>query len=154
MILAVDGVCIGLCAGAEVGYEEAERYLPRNLCPLIKSFVGFKLAKVCPYVETTDLIVGETTCDGKKKTYEIFNELTKKVYAMEVPNMKNSEDIQLWFEELKKFKIKLEEVSGKKLEPEKLKEAIEVVNNKRKALIRLKQLRTYNPPPISGLDAY
>ena len=67
IVLAVDGVCIGLCAGAEVGSEEAEKYIPRNSCALIKEFMGFKLAGLCPYVELTDLIVGETTCDGKKK---------------------------------------------------------------------------------------
>ena len=74
IILAVGGACVGLCAGAEVGSEEAERVLPRNTCALIKSFVGFTLAKLCPYTEACDLVVGETTCDGKKKTYEIFNE--------------------------------------------------------------------------------
>jgi len=83
IILAADGVCIGLCAGAEVGTSEAEKFIPRNTCALIKAFMGFKLAGLCPYVESTDLIVGETTCDGKKKAYEIFNEITKKVYVME-----------------------------------------------------------------------
>ncbi|MBP8625395.1 MAG: hypothetical protein KBI10_01705 [Syntrophorhabdales bacterium] len=37
MILAVDGVSVGLCAGAEFNFEGAEGLLPRNLCPLIKS---------------------------------------------------------------------------------------------------------------------
>ena len=70
LVLAVDAVYVGLCAGAELGFEEAEKYLPRNTCSLIKSAFGFKLAKVCPYIEATDLIVGENTCDGKKKAYE------------------------------------------------------------------------------------
>lgn len=89
IVLAVDGVCIGLCAGAEVGTDEAEKFIPRNTCAIIKAFMGFKLAGLCPYVELTDLLVGETTCDGKKKAYEIFNEVTKKVYVMEIPNMKS-----------------------------------------------------------------
>ena len=38
-------------------------------------FMGFKLGKVCPYVESADLVVGETTCDGKKKAYELLGEL-------------------------------------------------------------------------------
>ncbi|MDA8087515.1 MAG: hypothetical protein M0Z75_12525, partial [Nitrospiraceae bacterium] len=29
IVLAADGVCIGLCAGAEVGSEEAEKFIPR-----------------------------------------------------------------------------------------------------------------------------
>ncbi len=153
IILAVDGICIGLCAGAEVGFDEAEKFVPRNLCPLIKAFIGFKLSGLCPYVQLTDLIVGETTCDGKKKAYEIFEEITKKVYVMEVPNMKEEKDRELWLSEVYKFKKKMEQISGKTLTLENLKEAVKTVNEKRRALQRLNQLRAYDPPPISGLDA-
>ena len=72
IIRALGGVAVGLCAGAEWAYDEVERLLPANTCALIKSFMGFKLGKVCPYVESADLIIGETTCDGKKKAYELF----------------------------------------------------------------------------------
>ena len=153
IILAADGVCIGLCAGAEVGSSEAERFIPRNTCALIKAFMGFKLAGLCPYVELTDLIVGETTCDGKKKAYEIFNDITKKVYVMELPDMKSDEDRRLWLAEVRKFKDKMEEISGKKIKLEELKKAASVVNAKRKALQRLSGLRSADPSPISGLDA-
>ena len=40
IVLAADAVCVGLCAGAEIGKEAAEKILPRNTCALIKSFVG------------------------------------------------------------------------------------------------------------------
>ena len=141
IILAADGVCIGLCAGAEVGSSEAERFIPRNTCALIKAFMGFKLAGLCPYVELTDLIVGETTCDGKKKAYEIFNDITKKVYVMELPDMKSDEDRRLWLAEVRKFKDKMEEISGKKIKLEELKKAASVVNAKRKALQQRQHLR-------------
>ena len=51
IIRALGGQCVGLCAGAEWAYGEVERILPQNTCALIKSFMGFKLGKVCPYVE-------------------------------------------------------------------------------------------------------
>ncbi|MBI4824677.1 MAG: 2-hydroxyacyl-CoA dehydratase [Nitrospirae bacterium] len=153
IVLSVDGVCIGLCAGAEVGSGEAEKFIPRNTCALIKAFMGFKLSGLCPYVETTDLIVGETTCDGKKKAYEIFGGITKKVYVMEVPHMKTAEDMKLWLSEVKRFKDKMEELSGKRITVENLKKATSVVNAKRKALQRLSRLRAADPAPISGLDA-
>jgi len=152
LILAVDGLCIGLCAGADVGTEEAEKYLPRNTCALIKAFMGFKLAGLCPYVESSDLIIGETTCDGKKKAYEILNEITGKVYVMELPNMKAEEGKRLWRSEVKKLADKLTEVSGKKITLEKLNEAATVVWEKRRALQRLSALRASDPSPISGLD--
>ncbi len=153
IVLAVDGVCIGLCAGAEVGNEEAERYIPRNTCALIKGFMGFKLAGLCPYVELTDLIVGETTCDGKKKAYEIFNEITKKVYVMEIPNAKGPKGRELWESEVVRFREKMEALSGKKVTVENLKKGMALVNAKRKALQRLSALRAADPAPISGLDA-
>ena len=153
LILAVDGVCIGLCAGAEVGSDETEKYIPRNTCALIKAFMGFKLSGLCPYVQTTDLIVGETTCDGKKKAYEIFDEITKKVFVMEVPNKKGADGIALWRNEVKRFAKKLEGLSRKTISLEKLKEGSRIVNQKRKALQRLSNLRASDPPPISGLDA-
>ncbi len=153
LVLAANGVNIGLCAGADAGADEAEKFIPRNTCALIKAFMGFKLAGLCPYVETTDLIVGETTCDGKKKAYEIFNDITKKVYVMELPNMKSEQGKVLWLEEVKKFKEKMEQLSGKKITIEELRKSAALVNGKRKALKRLSGLRAFDPTPISGLDA-
>jgi benzoyl-CoA reductase/2-hydroxyglutaryl-CoA dehydratase subunit BcrC/BadD/HgdB len=154
LILALDGVCIGLCAGADVGSDEAEKFLPRNTCALIKAFMGFKLAGLCPYIQTTDLIVGETTCDGKKKAYEIFDEVTGgKMHVMEIPNMKGEDGRTLWRNEVKRFAEKLEAANGKKIVLEKLKEASKIVNDRRKALQRLSLQRSFDPSPISGLDA-
>ncbi|HMK55556.1 MAG TPA: double-cubane-cluster-containing anaerobic reductase [Dissulfurispiraceae bacterium] len=153
LVLAVDGVCIGLCAGAEVGSDEAEKYVPRNTCALIKAFLGFKLAGLCPYVELTDLIVGETTCDGKKKAYEIFDDITGKVYVMELPNMKGENGRKMWRSEIKRFADRLEALTGNEITLEKLRESSKLVNAKRKALQRLSALRAADPAPISGLDA-
>lgn len=154
LILSLDGVCIGLCAGVDVGSDEAEKYIPRNTCALIKAFMGFKLAGLCPYVQTTDLIVGETTCDGKKKAYEIFDEITGgKMYVMEVPNKKGEDGKTLWWNEVKRFADRLETLTGKKITIEKLKEASKIVNERRKALQRLSLLRSFDPAPVSGLDA-
>lgn len=153
LVLAVDAVCIGLCAGAELGFEEAEKFLPRNTCSLIKAAFGFKLAKVCPYIETTDLVVGENTCDGKKKAYESYKDIIGNLYVMDLPQMKSAEGRALLKAEYKKFAQKLEQMSGKKITVENLKNGIEIANNKRKAIHRMASLRSADPTPISGLDA-
>jgi benzoyl-CoA reductase/2-hydroxyglutaryl-CoA dehydratase subunit BcrC/BadD/HgdB len=75
LVLAVEGVMVGLCAGADFATDEVEKLLPRNTCALIKSTFGFKLGQVCPYLEACDLVIGENTCDGKKKAYEILGDL-------------------------------------------------------------------------------
>jgi benzoyl-CoA reductase/2-hydroxyglutaryl-CoA dehydratase subunit BcrC/BadD/HgdB len=152
LILAVGGTCVGLCAGAEIGIDEAEKVLPRNTCALIKSFMGFKLAGLCPYIQASDLVVGETTCDGKKKAYEILNEY-KETYIMEIPQMKTERDRALWRGEIIQFKKKVEEITGRKITVKNLREGIKIANDKRRALQRLSALRKAVPAPISGLDA-
>src|SRR4030042_27717 len=153
LILAADAISVGLCAGADFGIEEAEKLLPRNTCALIKSFFGFKLSKVCPYIEASDLVVGETTCDGKKKAYEIFKGIQPNLYVMEVPQMKEPKDRELLKEEYTRFKAELENLTGITIDAERLKKGITTVNNRRKALYHLARLRAADPSPISGLDA-
>lgn len=152
LIIAAGGICVGLCAGAQVAEEAAEQYLPRNLCALIKSSLGFKLAKVCPYIEACDLVVGETTCDGKKKYYEILDQF-QPVHVMELPQRKDEADRTLWRSEVRRLAARLEELTGRGLEEAALREAIRVVNEKRRALQRLAELRKSDPPVISGRDA-
>jgi len=152
IVLAAGGIQVGLCAGAEIGKGEAEKVLPRNTCALIKSFVGFKLSRLCPFIESCDLIVGETTCDGKKKAYEIFSDYSP-VYVMEIPQMKNASDRELWKSEVLRFKSQVEETTGNKITPDALREAIHLVNDRRRVLQRLNRLRAAVPAPISGRDA-
>lgn len=137
--------------GVEMMVAAAERLLPRNLCPLIKSSVGFKLEKLCPYIEVADLLLGETTCDGKKKTWEILFEHVP-LCVMELPQKKSKRDLELWEGELWDFLQKVQELTNKEVTPEGLREAIEVFDRKRQALQRLFDLRRCDPVPISGLD--
>src|SRR5450759_963299 len=152
IVRALGALDIGLCAGAEWGYNEVEKVLPRNTCALIKSFVGFKMDRVCPYVESADLVIGETTCDGKKKAYEVFGEMAP-VYVMELPQMKRPDDMKLWRAEIDRLVAKLEEVTGNKLTPENLAKGIQEVNDKRRAPQHLNAARKASPAPISGKDA-
>jgi benzoyl-CoA reductase/2-hydroxyglutaryl-CoA dehydratase subunit BcrC/BadD/HgdB len=150
---AADATMVGLCGGADFSIPDAEKTLPQNLCPLIKSFYGFKVGLTCPYFQSCDFVVGETTCDGKKKVYELLNEEIP-TYVIEIPHKPDTaQGRSLWLKELEEFKADLERVTGNKITAEKLKESIELINNKRKALRRLSDLRKNAPSPISGLDA-
>jgi benzoyl-CoA reductase/2-hydroxyglutaryl-CoA dehydratase subunit BcrC/BadD/HgdB len=152
VVLASGSACVGICGGADWGAAEAEKVLPRNICPLIKSFMGFKLTRVCPYFESSDLIVGETTCDGKKKAYEVLGDITD-VYMMHTPQMKDNAGRKLWLEEVKRFKEKMEELTGNKIGAEEISRGISIVNAKRAALKRMNEARKADPVPISGKDA-
>ncbi|MDM7996380.1 MAG: double-cubane-cluster-containing anaerobic reductase [Acidobacteriota bacterium] len=152
VIVAGGGICVGLCAGADFSVPTGERIVPRNLCALIKSAVGFKAGNVCPYFQVADLVVGETTCDGKKKTWEILDEYIP-TYVMDLPNSRTAADRDLWISELKRFVAKVEETTGNSITPKKLAEATSLINSKREVLQRLYDLRKARPAPISGLDA-
>ena len=153
IVRAADATLVGLCTGADFATEEVEKLLPRNTCSLIKSAFGFKLGKVCPYIESADMIVGENTCDGKKKSYEIFNELVPNLYVMDLPQMKSTEGRALLKSEYLRFKEAVEQLTGVTIDAERLKRGIEIANNKRKSIHRLAGLRKADPSPISGLDA-
>jgi benzoyl-CoA reductase/2-hydroxyglutaryl-CoA dehydratase subunit BcrC/BadD/HgdB len=153
IIFALDGIGVGLCGGTNFSDYAIEGVLPANLCPLIKSAVGFKRGKICPYFECLDLLIGETTCDGKKKAWEILGKETE-MYIMEIPQCKERiQAKELFFKELKALVKKLEDLSGKKLTVENLKPTMIKIEKKRELLRRIYELRKNNPPPISGKDA-
>ena len=151
--LAARATLVGLCSGADFAMEEVDKILPRNTCALIKSSFGFKLGKVCPYLESADMIVGENTCDGKKKAYESLGDLVDNLYVMDLPQVKSEHGRALLRSEYTRFKEAVEKLTGVTMSPESLKEAIQTVNAKRAALHRLSALRKADPAPISGLDA-
>ncbi len=72
VVIAADGIVTGLCGGSQFWVPAGETVLPRSTCPLIKASVGARLSKTCPFFRIADMYVGETTCDGKKKAYEIL----------------------------------------------------------------------------------
>ena len=128
IVLACDGIPVGLCSGADWATDKVEEHLPRNTCPLIKSF------------------------DGKKKAYEFFA-TQKNMYVMDIPNVHDESTLVTWKAEVKKLADKIEEECGVKITPERLKAAIHAVNEKRRALQRLAATRAADPAPISGLDS-
>lgn len=152
VILATKAIGVGLCSGSQFWIEDGEKVLPRNLCPLVKAFAGAKAGLTCPYFQSCDMIVGETTCDGKKKAWEIMEEYMP-VHVMELPQMKREKNFEQWEDEIKIFIKRMEELTGNKVTVENLKRAIDVCNRKRRALKRLYDLRKNIPSPISGLDS-
>ncbi|QQY79278.1 benzoyl-CoA reductase/2-hydroxyglutaryl-CoA dehydratase subunit BcrC/BadD/HgdB [Keratinibaculum paraultunense] len=152
VILATKAIGVGLCSGSQFWIEDGEKILPRNICPLVKAFTGAKIGLTCPYFQSCDMIVGETTCDAKKKAWEIMDEYIP-VHVMELPQMKREKNIKQWEDEIRIFINRMEELTGNKVTIESLKKGIDICNGKRKALKRMYDLRKNTPSPISGLDA-
>ncbi|QXE90069.1 double-cubane-cluster-containing anaerobic reductase [Geomonas subterranea] len=151
LVIAAGGICIGLCGGAQGSIADAEKILPRNICPMVKSAFGFKVGKICPYFQVVDLVYGETTCDAKKKTWELLDRYVP-THVMEIPQMKRERDKRLWLDEVKDFKAAVDRITDTVADFDAVAAGIKTINAKRFALQRLNALRHHNPSPISGKD--
>ena len=153
IVVACNGIVTGLCGGSQFWVPDGEKVLPANLCPLIKASVGARLGRTCPYFRIADMYVGENTCDGKKKAYEILGKDVP-MHIMDIPQMKRTKDYKAWEQEIAEFAKVVEDVTGVELTVDNLNKAIKVINEKRRALARVYNARK-NPDviPISGADA-
>ena len=152
IFLAAGAVPVGICSFSDETIPEAEKVLPSNLCPLIKSSYGFAITDKCPYMYFADLIVGETTCDGKKKMYELLSEI-KNVHVMQLPQTQNDEvSKDMWYKEVLALKEKVEKEFNLTITEDDIKEAIAIKNEERKLLIELYGLSKLCPPPITGAE--
>lgn len=153
LIYAADAISVSLCSTSDETVPDAEKVLPKNLCPLVKSSYGFAITDKCPYMYFSDMIIGETTCDAKKKMYELLGEI-KDTYVMQLPHSKNNFSMALWKNELVELIKKLEEKFDVKITEDKIKEAIKLCNKERKAMKEFFNLAKLNPSPIKGADMH
>lgn len=151
--MAMGAATVGLCSTSDETIPVAERDLPKNLCPLIKSSYGFAITDKCPFFYFSDVVVGETTCDGKKKMYEYMAEF-KDVFLMELPNSQKDESFKLWKSEIIRFKEYLEKKFDVEITEEQIREAIKVNNAGRRSLKRLYEVMRHEPAPIKGQDLF
>lgn len=150
--LAAGAVVVSLCSTSDETIEEAEKDLPRNLCPLIKSSYGFGKTDKCPYFYFSDLVVGETTCDGKKKMYEYMAEF-KPVHVMQLPNSADGAASRaLWRSEILRLQSALEQQFNCTISEQDLRAAITLKNRERAALSSFYRLGQLNPPALSGSE--
>ena len=149
LILAGGGVPVCLCGGSAETIPAAETQLPANLCPLIKSTYGYHVEGSNPFLEMADLIVAETTCDGKKKMYELLAE-TRPVYVLELPQkVDDPEALDHWRAELRKFRAFLEQRWGVTITDDCIRKATGVMNQERSLRRRFASLVAGDNPPLT-----
>ncbi|MGM0471831.1 MAG: double-cubane-cluster-containing anaerobic reductase [Bacillota bacterium] len=152
LIAASGAVPVSLCSMNDATIKDAEKHLPRNLCPLIKSSYGYAVTDRCPYFHFADLIVGETTCDGKKKMYEYLEEL-KPMHVMQLPQSNSRpEDFTAWKREMVILQERLEKEFGVKITEEQLSKEIKRKNKERQAVKDFYSLAKLDPAPVYGTE--
>lgn len=153
LAMAAGAIPIGLCSSSNDTVSIAEKTLPSNICPLIKSSYGFAVSDRCPFFYFSDIVVGETTCDGKKKMYELLADF-KEVYVMELPNRQSEYGLELWKKEINRFKEYLEERFRIVITDNMIRDAIRLSNQNRKAVQGLYEVMKLDPPPMSGKQLF
>lgn len=151
LAVAMGASVVSLCATSDETIPAAEEDLPKNLCPLIKSSYGFGKTDKCPFFFFSDLVVGETTCDGKKKMYEYMAEF-KPIHVMELPNRVSEDGLVLWKNEIIRMKKKLEEVFGITITEDDIRKGIQVKNAERSAIKKFYSIMKADELPVSGMD--
>ncbi|GMB00067.1 double-cubane-cluster-containing anaerobic reductase [Pelosinus sp. IPA-1] len=152
LILAAGAYPISLCGTKQEPIAAAEKVLPQNMCPLIKSSYGFAATDTCPFFNFSDLLVAETTCDGKKKMYELLARY-KPIHLLQLPQEQASpQSRELWFQEVQKLKERLEQELEVEITPDKLRAAIKLANRERRALRNFYDLNQHIPAPLTGLE--
>ncbi len=152
LIMAAGAVPVCLCGGSAKTIPPAEERLPANLCPLIKSTFGYHVLKSNPFLEMADLVVAETTCDGKKKMYELMAE-DRPVYILELTQKEDDADArEHWKMEIAKFRAELEHRFGVEITHEALREAISLMNAERALRRDLAALMKVENPPVTGRE--
>ena len=153
LAMAMGAASVSLCSTSDETIAEAEKELPKNLCPLIKSSYGFARTDKCPFFYFSDVVVGETTCDGKKKMYEYMAEF-KETYLMELPNTQREDALVLWRNEMIRFKEYLEKHFETTITEDDIRKAIKVNNEARLALRKLYGVMKHDPAPSTGYDLF
>jgi len=150
IILAAGAVPVCLCGGSAATIPEAEQSLPANLCPLIKSTYGYLVKDSNPFLKWADLIVAETTCDGKKKMFELMS-ARKPMHVLELPQKSEDPDaLAAWIREVRKFRGALEQRFGVTITDGQLRDAIRLMNRERGLRRQLADLMARDHPPLTG----
>lgn len=152
LALAAGAIAVPLCGNKREPFFAADNDLSPNLCPVVRSSYDLAVTDTCPFFHASDMIVAETTCDGKKKMYELLQRI-KPIHVMNLPQIPDlPASIRLWESEVRRLKSAVEKEMDTEITDEALREAIHVTNEEARARKDLLDLNRNKPALISGKD--
>jgi benzoyl-CoA reductase/2-hydroxyglutaryl-CoA dehydratase subunit BcrC/BadD/HgdB len=154
LIQAMGIVPAVLCAFSRVPIPSAETVLPANLCPLIKSSFGFILEGTCPFFALSQAVITETTCDGKKKMYELISDI-KPLHVMDLPQLPDeAEALVNWTNMIRKLKRFLEKTFARTATDAQIEAALKAANRKNRMMRKIFAYAARKPPVLSWREIY
>jgi benzoyl-CoA reductase/2-hydroxyglutaryl-CoA dehydratase subunit BcrC/BadD/HgdB len=148
--LAGGAIMVPLCGSKDGALPAADNDLPQNLCPVVRTLYDLAVTDTCPYFHFSDMVIAETTCDCKKKVYELLGKI-KPYHVMDLPQNQNLPSSQAaWESEVRRLKTGLEDRFGIKITDDALRRAIHLMNEEARVKKELFDLNQVDPPPLSG----
>ncbi|MGB3222658.1 MAG: double-cubane-cluster-containing anaerobic reductase [Desulforhopalus sp.] len=152
LILAAGAIPVGLCGSTQKPIEKAEEFLSSDQCPKVKATFGRAIGGTCPIFPLADCIIAETTCDGRKKMYELLARYVP-MQVMDLPQKPEEEAAKAhWLQEVEKTKTYLEKELDVTITDDDLRGAIRSRNQQREYMKRIYYSMKQSPPPITGYD--
>jgi len=136
----------------ETELDDANAYLYINNCSFSRSCLQLGLKGEYGYL---DGIVAGSTCDGARRLFDLWQYYIKVPFhhILTVPRKYTERAHALYYEQVVKFKERLEQYLESEITDEALLRSISIYNEARELLKKLYDLRKLHKPPITGAEA-
>ena len=125
--------------------------LPSNVCPIVKNTCDV-LEDDC--LENADLIIAETSCDGKRKLYELASR-KERMYFYQVPQGEDRHYAQpLIKKECYYLREELQKRFGLAISDDAVRAAGELMNRERESVLSLMEIQKDVPPASYGMPVF
>ena len=127
--------------------------VPSEVCVLDKVMMGALLNDEMPRADF--IVTASAPCDSSRISYQMFEQITKcPVLRLDAPNDDSHEAHAYYAGQLRKLIAFLEEQTGRRLDPDRLREACEESNRAAEVMLELFELRRAIPCPQSGTVSF
>lgn len=148
-ILEAAGFCSLRILHTDGVKDASENALPKNLCPVVKEC--YSLCEDGALAQA-DLIVAESSCDGKKKMYELLSR-QKQLYYYQVPQGEDREYVNPLIRSEIRWMIRmLQQRFGAEVTEDSLRQASETLNAERESVMALMAVQKQTPPAAWGCE--
>lgn len=131
--------------------DRAENFIPDYICSVNKIFLGMALSGDIP---RPDMVVAPShPCDSNLATYPVMAErMGFPYYCIDAPYFRDERGLDHVTDQMKGLVSFLEEHTGRKLDHDRLREAMEHSNRAHEYILKIAELAQSVPSPFSSMD--
>ncbi|XCP84911.1 2-hydroxyacyl-CoA dehydratase family protein [Roseburia hominis] len=131
--------------------DAASHILPRNVCPIVRN-----CCNICEdeCLKEADLIIAETSCDGKRKMYELISR-QERVYFYQVPQGADRDYVKPLIQSECRYLVReLKRRFDADITEEKIRLAGELLGRERESITKLMEIQRQVPPAAWGQEIF